>query len=151
METWSANTIAFAKNTTTTYDFTDNSSKTYGNNVTNITSGVYGMYAGDVNQDGYVDPLDLSLVDEGSYNYAAGRGLAADVNGDGYVDPLDLSIVDQNSYNYVGIKRPSVSGLGRPIHNPVAPVSIQVMTKIRSRQKNNATVHEQGVNAVIAK
>ena len=64
------------------------------------------MFGGDVNQDGYVDPLDLSLIDQDSYNYASGIGLGTDLNGDHFVDPLDLSICDQNSYNYVGIQTP---------------------------------------------
>jgi hypothetical protein len=65
------------------------------------------MLSGDCNQDGYVDPLDLSMVDQDSFNYVAASGVQTDVNGDQFVDPLDLSIVDQNSFNYVGIQKPS--------------------------------------------
>jgi len=113
IETWSAGTIAFTQNATVNYDFTDAQTRAYGNNLTQVsTSPVrWAIYGGDVNQDGYVDPLDLSLVDVASFNYVAGRGLAEDVNGDGYVDPLDLSIVDMNSFNYVGIQKPQTSKL----------------------------------------
>ncbi len=109
IETWSASPVSFAKGTTITYDFTAAQSKAYGNNLVQVSSSpeLWAIYSGDCNQDGYVDPLDLSLVDQDSYNYVAGTSLTTDVNGDRYVDPLDLSIVDQNSYNYVGIQRPS--------------------------------------------
>jgi len=71
------------------------------------------MYGGDVNQDGYVDPLDLAIVDEASFNYMSGRALGADVNGDGYVDPLDLAITDANSFSYVGIKCPAPNKINK--------------------------------------
>jgi len=109
VETWSAAGVSFVQGSTATYDFTTAASQAYGNNEVEVTSGVFAIYSGDCNQDGYVDPLDLSLVDQDSYNYVAGTALATDVNGDRYVDPLDLSIVDQNSYNYVGIQRPASS------------------------------------------
>jgi hypothetical protein len=109
VETWSASGVAFTKGSTVSYDFTTAASQAYGNNETEVTTGVFAIYSGDCNQDGYVDPLDLSMVDQDSYNYASGAALATDVNGDRYVDPLDLSIVDQNSYNYAGIQRPTTS------------------------------------------
>jgi hypothetical protein len=107
VETWSAEGVAYTSSGTVSYDFTSAASQAYGGNEVEVTSGVFALYSGDCNQDGYVDPLDLSLVDQDSYNYVAGVALATDVNGDLYVDPLDLSVVDQNSYNYVGIQRPS--------------------------------------------
>jgi hypothetical protein len=108
VETWSATAIAFAQGSTVSYDFTSAQSKAYGNNLVQVSSSpeIWAIYSGDVNQDGYVDPLDLSLIDQDSFNYISGRYMATDVNGDGYVDPLDLSITDQNPFNYVGVQRP---------------------------------------------
>ena len=108
IETWSASAIAFAQGETVSYDFTDAQSKAYGNNLVQVSSSpeVWAIYGGDVNQDGYIDPLDLSMVDQDSFNYASGRYMTTDVNGDGFVDPLDLSITDQNSFNYVGVQKP---------------------------------------------
>ncbi len=108
VETWSASPIAFSKGTTTTYDFTDDQTKAYGNNLTQVSASPvrWAVFSGDVNGDGFVDPLDLSIVDQASFNYLSGYGIITDVNGDGFVDPLDLSIVDKNSFDYVGIKRP---------------------------------------------
>jgi parallel beta-helix repeat protein len=109
VETWSASAITFSKGSTASYDFTDAQTKAYGSNLIQVSESPvrWAIYSGDVNQDGYVDPLDLSLVDIDSYNYVSGRGLATDINGDGYVDPLDLSITDANSYNYVGVVKPA--------------------------------------------
>lgn len=108
IETWSASAVAYTKGSTTNYDFTTDPSAAYGNNEVAVGSaGRYAIFSGDCNQDGYVDPLDLSLIDGDSFNYVAGRALVTDINGDGYVDPLDLSICDQNSFNYVGIKIPT--------------------------------------------
>lgn len=111
VETWSASTIAFAQGATVSYDFTDAQSKAYGNNLIQVSSSpdIWAIYGGDVNQDGYVDPLDLSMVDQDSFNYLSGRYVPTDVNGDGYVDPLDLSITDQNSFNYVGVQKPALA------------------------------------------
>ncbi len=109
VETWSALPISFTKNETNRYDFTSAASQSFGNNEIEVGSGVYAMLSGDCNQDGYVDPLDLSLVDQDSFNYASGVAVQTDINGDQFVDPLDLSIVDQNSFNYVGIQKPSVT------------------------------------------
>jgi hypothetical protein len=107
IETWSAAPITFTQGSTATYDFTTAASQAYGSNLIAVGSiPRYAIYSGDVNQDGYVDPLDLSLVDQDSYNYVSGTALATDLNGDHYVDPLDLSICDQNSYNYVGVATP---------------------------------------------
>jgi hypothetical protein len=121
IETWSAAGVAYTKGATTNYDFTTAASQAYGSNEIEIASGVFAIYNGDCNQDGYVDPLDLSMVDQDSYNYVSGKALVTDVNGDGYVDPLDLSIVDQNSYNYVGVKLPVV---GRYAAKSKAPQGI---------------------------
>jgi len=108
IETWSASAISFTRGAASQYDFTDDLAKAYGGNLTKVSDSPvrWAIYSGDVNQDGYVDPLDLSSIDQESFNYASGLGLSTDINGDGYVDPLDLSITDQNSFNYVGIQRP---------------------------------------------
>lgn len=109
VETWSASTVAFAKGSTVSYNFTDAQTKAYGNNLIQVSDSPvrWAIFSGDVNQDGYVDPLDLALIDNDSFNYVSGRGLASDINGDGYVDPLDMAIADANSFNYVGVIKPA--------------------------------------------
>jgi hypothetical protein len=116
IETWSAGTIAFAKGSTASYDFTDAQSKAYGNNLIQVSSSPerWAIYSGDVNQDGYVDPLDIALIDNDSYYYISGNALSTDLNGDRYTDPLDLSIADINSFNYIGIQKPSLLKIASP-------------------------------------
>ena len=109
VETWSSKTFAYVKGDTISYNFTDSVSRAYGNNLVEVSTSPerYAIYSGDINQDGYVDPLDLSIIDEDSYNYVSGVAVGSDLNGDHYVDPLDMSIADQNSFNYVGVQKPN--------------------------------------------
>jgi hypothetical protein len=112
VETWSSDAVQFNAGDTVFYDFTTGVEKAFGNNLVLVGS-KYCLFSGDVNQDGYVDPLDMSLIDMDSFNYATGR-VVTDLNGDGYVDPLDLAIADENSYNYAGVERPSTARLRKP-------------------------------------
>jgi hypothetical protein len=119
IETWSASKIPFVIKTTSTYNFTNAQSQAYGDNQVQVSSSPvrWAMFGGDCNQDGYVDPLDMSMIDQDSFNYVSGSGLATDVNGDHYVDPLDMSIADQNSFNYVGIKKPGSTAASSKAHS----------------------------------
>jgi len=146
IETWSANSITFTQGSTVSYDFTDSASKAYGSNETNdyagtTVAGVYSMYTGDANQDGYVDPLDLSLIDQDSFNYVSGCGLATDLNGDNYIDPLDLSMADQGSFNYVGVRRPATAGrIGRPVKiTNVMIIAPELLLEKRVNRNNQKT------------
>ena len=132
VETWSASPVTFAKGSTAVYDFTDAQTKAYGDNLVEVsTSPVrWAIFSGDVNQDGYVDPLDMSIIDQDSFNYVSGIGLVTDLNGDHYIDPLDMSLADQNSFNYVGVKRP-VSGKSL-IPNIRLPEKVKLPAGIKS-------------------
>lgn len=112
IETWSSSAIDFNAGDTVLYDFTTGADKAFGSNLIAVDA-KYCLFSGDVNQDGYVDPLDISLIDIDSFNYTAGL-VATDLNGDGYVDPLDLAIADENSFNYAGVKKPVTAGVKKP-------------------------------------
>ncbi|MEO8210370.1 MAG: glycoside hydrolase family 9 protein, partial [bacterium] len=91
IETWSkSGGESILASVTFNYDFTDASSKAYGNNIKQIdTSPVrFGIYSGDVNQDGTVDLSDVQLIDNDSYNFANGY-VRTDINGDNSVDVSD--------------------------------------------------------------
>ncbi|MDQ3021855.1 MAG: hypothetical protein M3R36_14980 [Bacteroidota bacterium] len=60
----------------------------------------FGIYSGDVNQDGTIDITDNELIDNDAYNFASGY-LRTDVNGDGAVDIADGAIADNNAFNFV--------------------------------------------------
>ena len=57
---------------------------------------LYGIYSGDVYQDGTNDASDLSLVENDVSNSVSGY-VPADFNGDDFADASDLSIVENNA------------------------------------------------------
>jgi len=73
----------------------------YGSNMSVSFDGHFLIYAGDVNQDGFIDTQDYVGVDNDSYNYVSGY-LATDVDGNGFVDTNDYIFIDNNNYNYIG-------------------------------------------------
>jgi hypothetical protein len=91
---------------TQSYDFTINASSVYDANVKYIEPDVYAMYAGDANGDGFVDILDVMLVENAATTYNSGY-IDNDLNGDGCVDALDLVLVDNNAVNFVAYSHPS--------------------------------------------
>lgn len=79
----------------------------YGSNLKLLTPFPtrYGMYSGDVNQDGVIDLADLALVDNDLFNFVMGY-VNTDVNGDNFVDASDAAIVDNNAFNFVSVVKP---------------------------------------------
>lgn len=101
IETWSKTAVAFSAGSLT-FDFSTAANKAYGNNQKQIdTSPVkFGIYSGDVNQDGNADGVDLGLADNDAFNFVAGY-VNTDVNGNNSVDATDLGIIDNNAFNFV--------------------------------------------------
>ena len=104
LQTWSANPMAFAGNTTS-YDFTTAANKAYGNNMVEIEPGIWSLYAGDLNDDENIDLLDNSILDTDISAFQFGY-FATDINGDGNVDLLDSPIVEGNILNFVFASHP---------------------------------------------
>lgn len=106
IETWSSSGVLFTSNSMT-YNFSNSSAQAFGNNEKQIDSSPlrFGIYSGDVNQDGSVDLTDNSLIDNDAYNFVSGY-VVADLNGDNFVDIIDGAIADNNGYNFVSIARP---------------------------------------------
>ena len=94
IETVTALPVDFGQ-ATISYDFTGSAGQAYESNQKELEAGVFGFYAGDVNQDGYVDINDsgptITGVREGDVGY-----LPTDINGDGYVDINDSGPVITN-------------------------------------------------------
>ena len=104
IQTWSALPVSINGNTT--YDFTTSSSQAYGDNMFEISTGIFAFFSGDVSpQDGVVDILDQGNIDNDSFNFAGGY-LPTDINGDGVVDILDQGICDNNAFNFIGSAAP---------------------------------------------
>lgn len=94
LETVSANPVDCG-NGNTTYDFTISAGQAYESNMLDLGGGNYGFYAGDVNQDGFININDsgptINAVRNGDKGY-----VATDINGDGYVNINDSGPVINN-------------------------------------------------------
>jgi hypothetical protein len=87
-----------------TYDFTDASTKAYGNNL-KLMGTRYAMYAGDANQDGIIDQTDADLLSITASLFVGGY-IPHDLNGDAVVDALDLILIDNNAAESISKKSP---------------------------------------------
>jgi hypothetical protein len=92
IETWSANAMYFSTGNTVNYDFTNSSSKAYGNNMKQVGS-VWVLYGGDGNGDGFVNSADYELYKTqfGMWGYKS-----CDYNGDWFIDGYDYPIQYNN-------------------------------------------------------
>ena len=104
IETVSALPIAFS-GTTISYSFTDLATKAFGGNLKELSEGVFGLYGGDVNQDGVVDGLDMIPVDNQAASFGTGY-IPEDINGDGSIDALDMIVLDNNAAGFVSAVLP---------------------------------------------
>lgn len=103
LETWSSESISFLKDSLN-YDFTKTNSGSYGNNL--IQKGAkWTLYSGDVNQDGFIDLSDNSLVYNDLINFTSGYK-NTDVNGDNMTDLNDLTLTYSNSISLISVIRP---------------------------------------------
>ncbi|MBV6477706.1 MAG: Ycf48-like protein [Ignavibacteria bacterium] len=107
IETWSNQPISFSPIITTSFDMSSSSSQAYGNNLKRIDNVPlrFGIFSGDVNQEGVIDSTDLSLIDNDAYNFVTGY-VPTDLTGNSFVDGSDYSIADNNSFNFVSVIRP---------------------------------------------
>lgn len=99
IETVSKNSISFAGGNIS-YDFTTAATQAYGDNQTELETGIFGIYAGDVTQDGWVDLSDRNFV-EIYYKQSAKGYIPYDINGDGWVDYSDANIVNSAYKNSI--------------------------------------------------
>lgn len=97
IETWSSTPINLYSDSTVNYSFTTNITQAFGNNIVQVDASPvrFGIYSGDINQDGIIDAEDLSNVDNDAANFVLGYSLS-DINGDNFVDASDISRVDNN-------------------------------------------------------
>lgn len=99
VETWSRTGSSFTSNYLA-YNFTSDSGKAYGFNM--VKKGAkWVFYGGDVNQDGFIDGTDNTLIDNDAFNFISGY-VKTDLNGDDFVDASDFAISDNNAYLFIG-------------------------------------------------
>jgi len=107
IETWSKSPGQSFVSNDLNYNFTTSLSQAYGNNLTvvDLSPISYGIFTGDINQDGIIDATDVALIDNAAFNFVTGYVLT-DLTGDEIVDGTDYSIGDNNAFNFVSIQRP---------------------------------------------
>jgi len=105
LECWSkTGGQTITKGVTTSYDFTNLITQTYGSN--SILSGTkYCLPSGDVNQDGIIDASDVSSVENDAAISLKGY-VTSDLTGDDFVDAGDVSIVENNSLSAFTVMTP---------------------------------------------
>lgn len=79
----------------------------YGNNQIEVETGVYAIYSGDMNQDGFIDIFDQIQLDNNLFDGISGY-YPSDLNGDGFIDIFDQIILDNNLFIGVGAISPAL-------------------------------------------
>lgn len=103
IETWSSSVIKFTQfSKQTQYNFTDLSSKAFGNNMRQVDSSPvkFAIYSGDIDRNGFVDLNDITLALNDASSFLSGYNIT-DVNGDNQTDLSDVLIVFNNSSSFV--------------------------------------------------
>lgn len=103
IETWSSSGQSFAGDSAS-YNFTLSISSAYGNNI-KLLGTKYCVFSGDVQQDGFIDLTDITLVYNDAGTFATGYKVS-DVTGDNLTDLTDIVLVYNNSAAFVSIIRP---------------------------------------------
>ena len=79
----------------------------YGDNQVEVDPGVFAIYSGDLNQDGFIDLLDQIQEDNDLFDGISGYHVT-DLNGDGFIDLLDQIILDNNLSMGIGAISPAM-------------------------------------------
>jgi hypothetical protein len=104
IQTWSKFPVSIGPGVNT-YDFSNASSKAYGDNMKQVEPGIWALYTGDLNQDENIDLMDLSILDFDIMTFQYGY-IATDINGDGNVDLLDKPVVLDNVNHFIYSNHP---------------------------------------------
>lgn len=104
IETWSASPVQ-VQAPITNYAFHSGSAQAYGQNMPQLEPGVFGLFSGDINQDGVIDGLDYNDWEVDNNSFGSGY-LATDLNGDGIVDGLDFLLWEINNNSFIGSVTP---------------------------------------------
>jgi len=107
IETWSKSggEILFSDGFIYYYDFTTANNQAYGNNL-KLKGSKYCLYSGDVNQDRFIDLVDVVTIYNDAINFVSGNYLANDLTGDSIVDLSDVTLCYNNSSNFIRVRRP---------------------------------------------
>lgn len=108
---WSSNPISFTN--FSEYNFIQNVSNSYSNFddlpvLNEVAPGVFALFVGELNDDGYIDGLDYPIYENDIYlsAYTDLYLLNSDFNGNSYVDATDFANFDYNSQLGLYYERP---------------------------------------------
>ena len=104
LETWSASTFGF-NSQDTLYNFSDAANKAFGNNMVLVSTGVYALHGGDINQDGFINIADFQLLNSNIGLFYSGY-IKEDVNGDKIVESSDYSFMENKLSTSVSVLKP---------------------------------------------
>ena len=108
LETWSKiGGQSYTTGNTLNFDFLQTAANAFSGNQIQVDASPvrFAIYAGDVNQDGFIDGSDGLLVDNDAAGFESGY-VTSDVDGNRFVDGSDAAIVDNNAFNFISVARP---------------------------------------------
>jgi hypothetical protein len=88
-----------------TYDFTTSAGQAFGSNQVELDSGVFGIYAGDVDQNGVINVTDRTILNIDLSNVVIGY-VVADLDGNGTVNVTDRTKLNVNIFNVISKQTP---------------------------------------------
>lgn len=105
VETWSRTPLTFGAGFLNP-DFTDTANVFGGNLIIVDNSPLkFGLYSGDVNQDGFIDLTDVIAINNDANSFATGY-INTDLTGNNVTDLFDVLMAYNNSVSFVSIKKP---------------------------------------------
>jgi len=106
IETWSMMPVLFSSGNIY-YDFTAAPGMAFGSNLALIDSSPlrYGIYSGDINQEGHIDLVDVLSAYNNARTFTSGYKIT-DLNGDNLTDLSDVLIAYNNAVKFIGVIRP---------------------------------------------
>ncbi len=150
LETWSNVGVSFTRGSGSShYNFIQPDGQAYGNNQAVVSTSPFyrGMYSGDIDQNGFIDLSDVTLVYNDATLFVTGYK-KTDVTGDNITDLNDLVITYNNSSSFRTVVRPPGA---EPAPQPVISmpdVNTQTFENDEQRQKYELTkqLMEQSAN-----
>lgn len=107
IETWSkAGGQSYTRGSSFIFDFVNTITNTYNSNIAVVDGIYYGMYGGDIEQNGFVDLNDVTTVYNDAGLFATGY-IITDVTGDNLADLSDLLITYNNNSSFVIVQKPA--------------------------------------------
>jgi hypothetical protein len=88
-----------------TYDFSTSAELAYGNNQVELEQGIYGFYAGDIDQNGVINVTDRTLLNMDLANVMVGY-IVSDLDGNGTVNVTDRTKLNVNIFKVISKQTP---------------------------------------------